>query len=356
MELSERKKAILKSVIDSYIRTGDPVGSKSLTESKQFSLSSATIRSEMNDLEAMGYLEQPHTSAGRVPTPQGYRTYVDSLMEKYFLGMEELEVLNEVMSGKLVEVGRLMDEAAKAIGQITNYATFAFMGGSGSPVDRYETVYVDAYSFLLIMIRGDGTIRNRHVKLMEPITPELLVSAKVALNSTMSGLTAEQINLSVILEFEEKMGEHRAFATTVLRVVHEMLGSYDSEKVHIDGVTKRLSYPEFMNVSKFQSILSLFEERQRFAELMQRAVPGQTSVILGDEDKGELAPPDTGFVFHPITVGGKVVGAIGVIGPQRMDYKKVVASLDYFAAGLTEQIELPDIAQSTRKDDDHAGK
>lgn len=356
MELSERKKAILKSVIDSYIRTGDPVGSKSLTESKQFSLSSATIRSEMNDLEAMGYLEQPHTSAGRVPTPQGYRTYVDSLMEKYFLGMEELEVLNEVMSGKLVEVGRLMNEAAKAIGQITNYATFAFMGGSGSPVDRYETVYVDAYSFLLIMIRGDGTIRNRHVKLMEPITPELLVSAKEALNSTMSGLTAEQINLSVILEFEEKMGEHRAFATTVLRVVHEMLGSYDSEKVHIDGVTKLLSYPEFMNVSKFQSILSLFEERQRFAELMQRAVPGQTSVILGDEDKGELAPPDTGFVFHPITVGGKVVGAIGVIGPQRMDYKKVVASLDYFAAGLTEQIELPDIAQSTRKDDDHAGK
>ena len=116
MELSERKKAILKSVIDSYIRTGDPVGSKSLTESKQFSLSSATIRSEMNDLEAMGYLEQPHTSAGRVPTAQGYRTYVDSLMEKYFLGMEELEVLDEVMSGKLVEVGRLMDEAAKAIG------------------------------------------------------------------------------------------------------------------------------------------------------------------------------------------------------------------------------------------------
>lgn len=356
MELSERKKAILKSVIDSYIRTGDPVGSKSLTESKQFNLSSATIRSEMNDLEAMGYLEQPHTSAGRVPTPQGYRTYVDSLMEKYFLGMEELEVLNEVMSGKLVEVGRLMDEAAKAIGQITNYATFAFMGGSGSPVDRYETVYVDEYSFLLIMIRGDGTIRNRHVKLMEPITPELLVSAKEALNTTMSGLSAEQINLSVILEFEEKMGEHRAFATTVLRVVHEMLGSYDSEKVHIDGVTKLLSYPEFMNVSKFQSILSLFEQRQRFAELMQHAVPGQTSVILGDEEKSEFAPPDTGFVFHPITVGGKVVGAIGVIGPQRMDYKKVVASLDYFAASLTEQIELPDVTQSTRKDDDHAGE
>lgn len=343
MELSERKKAILKSVIDSYIRTGDPVGSKSLTESKQFSLSSATIRSEMNDLEAMGYLEQPHTSAGRVPTARGYRTYVDSLMEKYFLGMEELEVLDEVMSGKMVEVGKLMDEAAKAIGQITNYATFAFMGGSGSAVDRYETVFVDENSFLLIMICKDGTIRNRHVKLMESTTPDLLETAKKALNETLANLSADQINLTVILEFEEKMGEHRSFATTVLRVVHEMLGSYDSEKVHIDGVTKLLSYPEFMNVAKFQSILALFEQRQRFAELMQHAVPGQTSVILGDSEQNEFSLPDTGFVFHPITVGGKVVGAIGVIGPQRMDYKKVVASLDYFAAGLTEQIALPEV-------------
>ena len=338
MELSERKKAILKSVIDSYIRTGDPVGSKSLTEGQQFSLSSATIRSEMNDLEAMGYLEQPHTSAGRVPTAQGYRTYVDSLMEKYFLGMEELEVLDEVMSGKLNEVGKLMDEAAKAIGQITNYATFSFLGGNSNIVERYETVFVDEHSFLLIMICKDGMIRNRHVKLMEPVTQEMLDRARKALNETLVNLSADQINLTVILDFEEKMKENRSFATTVLRVVHEMLGSYDQEKVHIDGVTKLLSYPEFMNVARFQSVLSLFEQRQRFAELMRKAVPGQTSVVIGNETDDKLAPPDTGFVFHPITVGGKVVGAIGVIGPQRMDYKKVVASLDYFAEGLMGQL------------------
>lgn len=350
MELSERKKAILKSVVDSYIRTGDPVGSKSLTETQQFSLSSATIRSEMNDLEAMGYLEQPHTSAGRVPTAQGYRTYVDSLMEKYFLGMEELEVLDEVMSSKLSEVGKLMDDAARAIGQITNYATFAFLGGNSTTVERYETVYVDEYNFLLIMICKDGMIRNRHVKLMEPVDAAVLDEAKAALNETMINLSADQMNLSVILDFEEKMKEHRGFATTILRVVHEMLGSYDQEKVHIDGVTKLLSYPEFMNVAKFQSVLSLFEERQRFAELMQKAVPGQTSVVIGSEENDELAPPDTGFVFHPITVGGKVVGAIGVIGPQRMDYKKVVASLDYFAAGLTGQIEQGKLEGEEKKD------
>ncbi len=354
MELSERKKAILKSVIDAYIRTGDPVGSKSLTE---FNLSSATIRSEMNDLENMGYLEQPHTSAGRVPTPQGYRTYVESLMERYFLGMEELEVLDEVMSNKLVEVGRMMDEAAKAIGNITNYATFAFLGGGSGVVERYETVFVDESSFLLIMICRDGSIRNRHVKLMNPITQEQLERTKASLNASLAGLSAEQINLPAILSFEEHMGDQRALATTVLRVVHEMLGSYDREKVHIEGVNKLLSYPEFMDAAKFQSILALFEERQRFADLMKRAVPGQTSVILGDEEKGDFAPPDTGFVFHPITVNGQVVGAIGVIGPQRMDYKKVVASLDYFASGLAEQIgpaEAPGGVLQERSDSQHA--
>lgn len=339
MELSERKKAILKSVIDAYIRTGDPVGSKALTESRQFSLSSATIRSEMNDLEAMGYLEQPHTSAGRVPTPRGYRTYVDSLMEKYFLGMEELEVLNEVMNSKLVEVGRLMDEAARALGRVTNYATFAILGGDSNIAQRYETVFVDENSFLLIMVCKDGSIRNRHVKLTSTVTEEMLSRAKAALNSTLANLSAEQITLPVVLAFEEQMADERTLSGTILRVVHEMLGSYDREKVHVEGVSNLLSYPEFMNAAKFQSILSLFEERQRFADLMQRAVPGQTCVILGDENDGEFAPPDTGFVFHPIKVGDKVVGGIGVIGPQRMDYKKVVASLDYFAAGLTEQIE-----------------
>jgi len=221
---------------------------------------------------------------------------------------------------------------------LSNYATFAFLGGNSNIVERYETVFVDEHSFLLIMICKDGLIRNRHVKLMDPITPDVLDRAKAALNETLVNLSADQINLTVILDFEEKMKENRGFATTILRVVHEMLGSYDQEIVHIDGVTKLLSYPEFMDVARFQSVLSLFEQRQRFAELMQKAVPGQTSVVIGNEDGDELAPPDTGFVFHPITVGGKVVGAIGVIGPQRMDYKKVIASLDYFAEGLMVQL------------------
>jgi len=338
MELSDRKRAILKSVVDAYIATGEPVGSKYLTTNADFNVSSATLRNEMNALEAMGYLEQPHTSAGRVPTAKGYRTYVENLMNRYYLAMEEVEVLDEVIENKLQEMSVLMEEASRAIGEVTNYTSFAFIGGSGSEADRYETLLIGEYDFLLIMICKDGSVRSRQVKTQEPINSSVMESAKNALNKCFTNITPEQVNLNTVLEFETEMGEHKGFASMLLRVVNEMFNSFDSEKVHIEGVTKLLSHPEFFNVAKVQSVLSMIEERKRFSELMKKAVPGQTSIIFGEEAQ-DIAPPGTGFVFHPISVGGKVIGAVGVIGPKRMDYKKVIASLDYFAEGLTHQID-----------------
>ena len=338
MELSERKKAILKSVVDAYIATGDPVGSKYLTANADFNVSSATLRNEMNALESMGYLEQPHTSAGRVPTAKGYRTYVENLMGRYYLAMEEVEVLDELIENKLTEMSALMEEASHAIGELTNYTSFAFIGGSGSEADRYELLLIGEHDFLLVMICRDGSVRSRQVKTQDAVNSEIIETAKNALNKCFTNITPEQVNLNTVLEFESALGEYKSFASMLLRVVNEMFNSFDSEKVHVDGVTKLLSYPEFFNVAKVQSVLSMIEERKRFSELMKKAVPGQTSIIFGEEAQ-DIAPPGTGFVFHPITVDGKVVGAIGVIGPKRMDYKKVIASLDYFAEGLTGQID-----------------
>lgn len=347
MELNARKKAILKSIIDNYIAGGDPVGSKALSESSEFRLSSATIRNEMSDLEEMGYLKQPHTSAGRIPTALGYRTYIDSLMERYALSMEELQVLDDILSTKLNEFSTFMEEASRAISDMTNYTSFAVLNNSGSIVDRYETLFVDEYNFLLIMVCKEGIIRNRHVKVHDPVDKKLLEAVKNALNDTMTGITAEEITLPVILRFEERLGRYKPVSSTILRVIYEMLGSYDSEKVHIDGVTKLLSYPEFFNIAKVQSVLGLLEERQKFTKLVRNALPGQTSVFIGDDEQGDLSIPDTGFVFHPISIRNKVIGAIGVIGPKRMDYKKVIASLNYFAAGITDTLNENSINDTT---------
>lgn len=353
MELSDRKKAILRAIIDAYIATGEPVGSKYLTSKTDFKVSSATLRNEMSALESMGYLEQPHTSAGRVPTSKGYRTYVETLMDRYYLAMEEVEVLDEVIAHKLHEISVLMEEASHALGEVTNYTSFAFIGGSGGEADRYETLLIGEYDFLLVMICKDGSVRSRQVKTQEKIDNNVMDVAKNALNKCFTNITPEQINLNIVLEFENEMGEYKSFSTMLLRVINEMFNSFDSEKVHIDGVTRLLSHPEFFNVAKVQSVLSMIEERKRFSELMKKAVPGQTSIIFGEEAT-DIAPPGTGFVFHPITVGGKVVGAIGVIGPKRMDYKKVIASLDYFAEGLTTQIGTTEllIGESNGKPED----
>mgnify|MGYP002431080489 CR=1 FL=1 len=186
MELSERKKEILKSVVDAYIASGEPVGSKFLTTVSQIPLSSATIRNEMSELEEMGYLEQPHTSAGRVPTALGYRTYVNSLMERYRLSLEELSLLNELTAYKMDELGKIMEQASHVISEVTNYPTFAVIKPPESDVNRYETVLIDDHSFLLIMIGANGTVRNRNVRLKSLIDQEALEALRKAILAVLN--------------------------------------------------------------------------------------------------------------------------------------------------------------------------
>ena len=340
MELSARKKQILKSVVDSYIQTGEPVGSKYLTEKSDLSVSSATVRNEMNELERMGYLAQPHASSGRVPTAEGYRTYVNSLMEQYLLTLEELEVLNDVFSSKVSEIGKLMEKASHVISEMTNYTSFAVIRPSGSAAKRFETVRIDENSFLLIMICTDGSIRNRHVKMKTEVTADMLKSITYALNETLSGACSDQVTLQSVLEFEEKLGDYSYTAAAILRVIYDMLNSTDTEKVHIDGVTKLLSYPEFSDVGKAKDAIAVLEDRKDFAEkVFSHSKDDQSlSVYFGDDSGvGELS--DAGIVLQPITVGGRTVGAIGVMGPRRMDYKKVIASLKYFVNNIGKEFE-----------------
>ncbi len=341
MELSERKKRVLKSIVDSYIESGEPIGSKFLTTSYDFSVSPATIRNEMSELEDMGYLEQPHTSAGRVPTTLGFKTYVSTLMEKYLLTMEELNVLNELTSFKLNELNRTLEQASKVISQITNYTSFSVLRSPEDMALRFETVFIDKTSFLIVIICENDIVKSSRVKTRFPLDEVSVKAIQDALNGNLVKKHADEITMPVFMAFEKALGGYAHFASDCVKAIYEMLSAGDKEHIHVDGVTKLLSYPEYSSVSNAKSVLSIIEEQNKLLELLYGSNGDKLNVYISEDESDAILPAkDTSFVFHPISYNGKTVGAIGVIGPKRMDYKKVIASLNYLASGIS--VELND--------------
>ncbi len=335
MELAERKKRILKSIVDEYIRSGEPVGSKYISTHISDTLSSATVRNEMSDLEDMGYLSQPHSSAGRVPTTKGLRTYVEDLMERYKLSLEELSVINELLDSKMGEFGSLLSEAARVMSRITNYTAISVLKAPAATVDVFRLVPMDDYkSFLLIMRCESGEIKTKTVAY--PVTDEALAALSAALNNVLHGLTVEQITLPVVLRLEELAGVGRALVSPVLRAINELLGSGDKESVQVEGLTKLLSYPEFFDVGKAKGVIEVLEQKQLLINRLTGDMPGKANIVMSGEG---LTPEDASVVFYPISLGGHTVGAIGVIGPKRMDYKKVIANLEYFASSISDELD-----------------
>ncbi len=334
MELADRKKRILKSIVDEYIRSGEPVGSKYISAHISDTLSSATVRNEMSDLEEMGYLSQPHSSAGRVPTTKGMRIYVEDLMERYKLSLEELSVLNELLDAKIGEFGKLLSEATRVMSKVTNYTAISVLKAPTETIDVFRLVPMDENSFLLIMRCTDGDIKTKTVS--SHVTDEALESLAAAMNEVLHGLTVNDITLPTILRLEEMAGDAgRALVSPALRVVNELLGNKNEESVRVEGLTNLLNYPEFYDVGKAKGVIEVLEQKQLLVNKLTGGMPGKANIVMSGEG---LTPEDASVVYYPITSGGQTVGAIGIIGPKRMDYKKVIANLEYFASGISEEL------------------
>ncbi len=338
MELTERKKRILKSIVDEYIRNGEPVGSKHITASIPDTLSSATVRNEMSELETMGYLAQPHSSAGRVPTTKGMRTYVEGLMESYKLSLEELTVLNELLDFKVGEFGKLLSEAARVMSHITNYTAISVLKPPAERIEKIKAVYIDEDSFLLMLKTNAGQVKTKTVAVVGCNENKVKTLSK-ALELGLTGLTAQEITLTAVLDVSEAASTAGELVNPALKAVNELLGIGDEEDVQVSGLTKLLSYPEFYDVSKAKSVLEVLEQKHTIVERFTEGMPGRPNIVMSGEG---LTPEDASVVFYPISVSGQTVGAIGVIGPKRMDYKKVIANLEYFAEGLSGELNGKD--------------
>ena len=338
MALSERKKQILKAVIDDYVETAEPVGSKAVVARMPVPVSSATVRNEMADLESMGYLEQPHTSAGRVPSDLGYRIYVDELMDSYSLSGAELSQIQTSLHFRMNELDKIIGEAGKMISEITNHTAIALTPMfEQESVKRFELIPVDANTVVLVLVTTSDQIKNKICHLNFPLSDFEIAAATRALNSHFTNIPFDRLTEERIRTAEFGIGSE---ITEVLIAAIDFASSVIFEMMnrdaYLEGATQILRYPEYHNVEKARQLLDYLSDHRALTKLASPGMNGAVQIIIGEENE-DAALGNASLVMTTYDAGiGK--GVIGVVGPTRMDYAKVSARLTKFAEGLSEYL------------------
>lgn len=336
MELDERKVKILNAIIQNYLETGEPVGSRTISKAADLNLSSATIRNEMADLEELGYIIQPHTSAGRIPSDKGYRFYVDHMMEERIKQLEtrESEVSNmqAVLNEKVDRVEELLQNVAKVLANDTNYATMvATPRGRGKKLKFIQLSQLEPTKLLAVIVMEGNLVRNKFITLSEPIDAETLLKLNLLVNTTLNGLTIEEMNLGLIAKLQSQAGEYVNIVKEVLEAIAETMASADGMQIYTSGATNIFKYPELSDSSKASELICTFEEKEQLETLIHDIEDNELGrgiqVYIGNETPVQTMK-DCSVVTATYELEDGVKGTIGIIGPKRMDYAKVVDSLE----------------------------
>ena len=356
MELSERKKQILRAVVENYIQTAEPVGSKAIVASAGLKVSSATIRNEMAELENLGYLEQPHTSAGRIPSPKGYRLYVNELMEEHRLTMQEAQKINEALNLKIREMDQVMTEAGKIISQLTQYPTFSLTTGNRkATIARYDLLMVEQSAFIAVLMTDGQQVKNKLFRLPTPLSdPQLqLLSTLLStlLNTSFTGLTLEQLGPALERVSTHAGDEAYGLIHLVVSFAMEVLEELEANVVHTAGIPTLLAHPEYQSLERAEPLMNFLSE---MGEGMQLPViqNEHVKILIGPENVVEELK-DSSVIMASYNIGGGMQGVIGVVGPTRMDYADLAARLSYFAEGLSRMFgknEIPPPAEPHPED------
>lgn len=345
MELSERKKKVLRSVVDLYIRTAEPVGSKAITELPDMKYSSATIRNEMAELTALGLLEQPHTSAGRIPSTAGYRMYVDELMMDYRLSMDETKSISNAIEEKMQQVDKMVEKVAKLVSQATELPAISVTARQRSlSVEHFELVQSGKGSvILMLMLPGDQVV-NKVIKLPVALTEMDLRLLSAVLNASLTGLTLDEITAELMERIMRSAGAAAPLVPVVLDFTQETLKNSAAANMAVAGQSRLLGLPEYQDVGKAQRVMeSIDTESFRNLPAVMSDTSG-TKVIVGPENVADELR-DTSVVMTKFDIGEGMQGMIGVVGPTRMDYAKVTARLSYFAESLSKMFSKPEMPQ-----------
>ena len=339
MERTERKKQILRAIVDSYIRTAEPVGSKTISQLPGMDFSPATIRNEMADLTSMGLLEQPHTSAGRVPSAAGYRLYVDELMQDYRLSMDETKTINQAMEVKMQEVDKMISQVGKLVSKMTDLPAYAVAARSTQrTVKRFDLILAEAGSFILVVMLSDNQVQNKLIRLPLDVSQEDLRLLSAVLNASLTELTADEITPELLAKVTRSAAGAASLVPVIVDYTVELLKKTHSE-VYMTGQAKLLGQPEYHDVEKAQEVLTSLDE-DVISNLPATLSSGTTQILVGPENVAKELK-DSSVVITKFDIGDGMQGMIGVVGPTRMDYAKITARLSYFAENLGRMFAKP---------------
>ena len=327
-ELNERKVKILQAIIRNYLETGEPVGSRTISKYTDLNLSSATIRNEMSDLEEMGYILQPHTSAGRIPSDKGYRLYVDTMMEQKD---REIEEMKEVMVQKEDKMDQLLKQVAKLLAVNTNYASMITTPTIHTNKLKFiQLSRVDVNQLLAVVVVEGNVIKNNIIHTAEELDDETLLKLNILLNTHLNGLALEEINLGMISSLKQQAGIHSEIVADVIDAIAESIHAEEDLEVYTSGANNIFRYPELADQQKASSIINTFEEKQLLTELVQENLSDDNNtgiqVYIGEETPIQ-SMKDCSVVTATYELGEGMRGTIGIIGPKRMDYDKVIGTL-----------------------------
>ncbi|MBQ4564858.1 MAG: heat-inducible transcription repressor HrcA [Oscillospiraceae bacterium] len=350
MELSERKQKILKAIVDLYIRTAEPVGSKTIAQLPDMDFSSATIRNEMAELTNLGFLEQPHTSAGRIPSPTGYRFYIDRLMQDYRLSVDETQSINQAMELRMQEFDRVMSKVGKLVSQLTDLPAYAMTARTGNvTVRRFEVLPADRGSFILVVMTSDETVKNKLIKLPLHVTETDLKLLSAVLNASLTEIPAEQFTPELLDRVSRSAGAAAGLIPIIVDYAVHVLEECGKSQVYLTGQNRLLGHPEYQDLGRAREILGALDE-DTISNLPAKLDPNSSMQILVGPENVAQELKDTSVVVTRFDIGDGMQGMIGVVGPQRMDYAQITARLSYFAEGLGRMFGKPELPSGNKEE------
>lgn len=337
--MDDRKKRILQAIIDDYIDTAEPIGSRTIAKRHELGLSSATIRNEMADLEEMGYLAQPHTSAGRVPSDKGYRLYVDQLMRVYDLQQEEINKITSAMELRISELNQLIKQASAVLSHFTKYTSMAVTPPmKTSTIKAVQIVPIEIGKALAIVVTNTGIVRSNLIDTPDQMQPDTLNMISNALNKKLNGLAIEQVGRQLVSDIEKEIGLVPETLMPILHGVAECISQVDNTEVYVEGTTNILNHPEFRDIVRAKEFMSMLDEKSSIVKKLFDVSDKEEFVIKIGSENDVSGFQDCSLIAANYNIGDTFVGTIGIIGPTRMEYSKVISSVNFVRNFVSKEI------------------